>query len=229
MKRIVLFLILAVMCMNEGMAKEPKETLVLFETTLGDIKVKLYNETPQHRDNIVKLVNEGFYNGVLFHRVIKEFMIQAGDPGSKECTPTTRLGAGDVGYNVPAEIVFPALYHKRGALAAARQADMVNPERKSSGCQFYIVEGKTFSDEELNMIERRIRQMTGDSGFRYTDEQRITYKTFGGTPHLDAQYTVFGEVVEGYDVITKIANVATGANDRPAEDVKIVNAKVVRH
>lgn len=209
-------------------AKEPKATFVLLETTMGDIKVKLYDETPKHRDNFIKLVEEGFYEGVLFHRVIKEFMIQAGDPQSKNCDANTRLGAGDVGYKVPAEIVFPALYHKRGALAAARQADMVNPGRESSGCQFYIVEGKTFTDSDIDMFEKRIRQTIGDPTFRYSDEQRIAYKTFGGTPHLDGQYTVFGEVVEGFDVITKIANVATRAADRPVEDIKIIKAKVVK-
>lgn len=209
-------------------AKEAKPTLVEIETTMGKIKVMLYDETPAHRDNFLKLVKDSFYEGTLFHRVIKEFMIQAGDPESKNCTPTTRLGAGDVGYKVPAEIVFPKLYHKRGALAAARQADMVNPERQSSGCQFYIVEGRTFSDSELDMVENRIRQAIGDNTFKYSDEQRLTYKTVGGTPHLDGQYTVFGEVVEGYDVLTKIANVATGSADRPKEDIKILGTRVVK-
>lgn len=210
-------------------AKTPEATLVLLETSMGDIKVKLYDETPKHRDNFIKLVEDGFYDGILFHRVIKEFMIQAGDPQSKDCDANTRLGAGDVGYKIPAEIVFPALYHKRGALAAARQADMVNPNRESSGCQFYIVEGRTFSDSEIDMFEARIRQSTGNPAFRYTDGQRITYKTFGGTPHLDGQYTVFGEVVEGFDVIGKIANVATRTADRPVEDIKILKARIVKH
>lgn len=228
MKRIILFLV-SIMTLSILTAREPKPVFVEIETTLGNFKIMLYDETPVHRDNFIKLVNEHFYEGTLFHRVIKEFMIQAGDPNSKGAAANARLGAGDVGYKIPAEIVFPRLYHKRGALAAARQADMVNPERQSSGCQFYIVEGRTFSDEELNSMEHRLRQMLGDPDFKYTDEQRITYKTVGGTPHLDGQYTVFGEVVEGYDVLTKIANVETNSADRPKEDIKIVKVRMVKH
>ena len=226
MKRI-LFIFTFIMSITAMSAKETKQLFVEIETTKGNLKVMLYDETPIHRDNFLKLVNDGFYNGTLFHRVIKEFMIQAGDPNSKDATPATRLGAGDIGYKIDAEIL-PQFYHKRGALAAARQADMVNPERRSSGCQFYIVEGRTFSDEELDMIQRRVRQ-NGDESFRFTDEQRLTYKTVGGTPHLDGQYTVFGELVEGFDVLSVIANIATGAADRPIEDIRILNVKIVKH
>lgn len=229
MKRVVSLFLSIVMCSVIASAKgADKSTVVLIETSMGNLKVKLYNETPLHRDNFIKLVEEDFYDGVLFHRVIKDFMIQAGDPNSKTCSADDRLGAGDLGYKLPAEICFPQLYHKRGALAAARQADVVNPEKQSSASQFYIVEGRTFSDDELNMFEERVRQATGNADFKYSDEQRITYKTFGGTPHLDGQYTVFGEVIEGYDLITKIANVPTKAADRPVEDIKILNVRVVR-
>lgn len=227
MKRITLILSFFI-AMTALSAKEPQQLFVEIETSLGKLKIMLYNETPAHRDNFVKLVEDKFYEGTLFHRVIKEFMIQAGDPESKNATPSTRLGAGDIGYRVDAEIVFPKYYHKRGALAAARQADMVNPERKSSGCQFYIVEGRTFSDDELDMLERRVQQTIGDNSFRYSDDQRLAYKTVGGTPHLDGQYTVFGELVDGFDTLTKIANVATGSADRPKEDIVIISAKVVK-
>ncbi len=210
-------------------AKNERPVMVKIETTLGDLKVMLYDETPQHRDNFVKLVNEGFYNGISFHRVIKEFMIQGGDPASKLNDPEIRLGSGGVGYTLPAEIDFPKHYHKRGALAAARLSDQVNPERESSGCQFYIVEGKQFSDEELDMMERRLQGVLQmPEPFHYSEEQRMTYKTVGGTPHLDGQYTVFGELVEGFDTLQKIAAVKTGKGDRPVEDVKIISVKIVK-
>lgn len=210
-------------------AKKPKPKMVKIETTMGDIKVMLYNETPLHRDNFLKLVAQKFYNNTLFHRVIKNFMIQAGDPDSKTAPIGERLGAGDVGYTIPAEIVFPKFCHKRGALAAARQADEINPERASSGCQFYIVEGKTLNDQELDEAEERLNRMLQPTELiSYSDEQRLTYKMFGGTPHLDGQYTVFGEVVKGFDVLEKIASVKTDLNARPFEDVRILNMKVVR-
>lgn len=224
MKKIIFALVCLVAALNVSAETKSKQKMVLIETTMGNIKIELYDETPLHRDNFLKLVEENFYEGVLFHRVIKNFMIQAGDPKSKDADESVQLGAGGVGYTIPAEIVFPKYYHKRGALAAARQADFVNPKRESSGCQFYIVEGRTCSDEELNMFESRNEV----PGFKYSDEQRRVYKTFGGTPHLDGQYTVFGEVVEGFDVLQKIANVATRRGDRPVEDVKILGMKVVK-
>lgn len=188
---------------------QQKEQMVLITTAMGNIKLKLYNETPKHRDNFIKLVNDGFYTDLLFHRIIKEFMIQGGDPQSKNATPDAMLGAGDVGYTIPAEMN-PALYHKKGALAAARNN---NPEKASSGCQFYIVQGRKSTDDELNAMEARL-------GIKYSEAQRNEYKTNGGTPMLDQNYTVFGEVVEGLDVVDKIAAVKTKSADRPVEDVK---------
>ncbi len=167
---------------------DSKETIVLLKTTMGDMKIKLYNETPLHRDNFIKLVNEKFYDGLLFHRVIKNFMIQTGDPESKYAPAGKRLGSGGPGYTIPAEIL-PQFKHKKGAIAAARLGDQMNPKRESSGSQFYIVQN---------------------------------------APHLDGQYTVFGEVIEGLDVIDKIANVQTAPGDRPVEDVKIISATIVK-
>jgi len=186
---------------------------VKIETTQGNIVVKLYNETPKHRDNFIKLVKEGAFNDLLFHRVIKEFMIQGGDPNSRGAKPGQMLGDGGLGYTIPAEFV-PSLYHKKGALAAARQGDQVNPAKESSSCQFYIVQGKVWNPRELNMIEQRY-------GKKFTPEQVEAYTTLGGTPFLDGDYTVFGEVVEGLDVIDKIAAVPCGPMDRPVEDVKM--------
>lgn len=187
-----------------------KENIVLISTDYGNMKVKLYNETPQHRDNFLKLVKENFYDSLLFHRVIKDFMIQGGDPDSKNAAANKQLGGGTLGYTVPAE--FDTKYiHKKGALAAARTN---NPEKASSASQFYLVQGKTFTDEELNRIEQQ-------NGIKYTPEQRNIYKTTGGTPHLDMGYTVYGEVIEGLDVIDKIAAVQTMPGDRPAKDVKM--------
>lgn len=175
--------------------------------------VKLYNETPKHRDNFLKLVKEGTYDGLLFHRVIKDFMIQGGDPNSRTAKPGQMLGDGELGYTIPAEFV-PTLFHKRGALAAARQADQVNPTKASSSCQFYIVQGNKWDANRLAMVEQRM-------GKHFTPEQAQVYATSGGTPFLDGDYTVFGEVVEGMEVIDKIAATQTGPNDRPVEDVKM--------
>lgn len=192
--------------------KKQKEQKVKIETEYGDIVLKLYNETPQHRDNFIKLVKDDFYKDLLFHRIIKDFMIQGGDPDSKNAEAGKMLGAGDVGYTVPAEFD-SALIHKKGALAAARQGDYVNPTKASSGCQFYIVEGKTYSEAEM-------QRLSAQTGIKYTPEQIETYTTIGGTPFLDMQYTVFGEVVEGLDVIDKIGAVQTGQGDRPVKDIK---------
>jgi cyclophilin family peptidyl-prolyl cis-trans isomerase len=193
-----------------------KERLVEITTDYGKMKIKLYNETPKHRDNFLKLASEGFYDGLLFHRVIKGFMIQGGDPQSKDATPDKMLGAGDVGYKVPAEFN-DSLYHKKGTLCAARDG---NPEKASSGCQFYIVQGRTYTDEELNSFESR-------SAIKFSEKQRNDYKTIGGTPMLDKNYTVYGEVIEGMDVIDKIAAVKTKPGDRPEQDVKMT-IKVIK-
>lgn len=255
--------------MAKQMANE-KETKVVFETTLGNIVVKLYNETPKHRDNFLKVVNDSVYNGVLFHRVIKDFMIQTGDPSSKTAEAGQQLGSGDLGYTVEAEFVYPQYFHKKGALAAARTGDAVNPERRSSASQFYIVTGKSYSPQQVEMMEQRMgdqkkedifsglvrervdsirnMQAAGDSlgleelqnelialteaeyaknPLRFTPAQVEAYTTVGGTPHLDGQYTVFGEVVEGMDVVDKIQQAATDPLDCPVDDIKIISAKVV--
>ena len=186
-------------------------TYALISTDVGDIKVKLYETTPRHKENFIDLANKGFYKDLLFHRVMKEFMIQGGDPDSRGAAPGQMLGQGGPGYTIEKE--FGAL-HVKGALAAARQPDQVNPQKASSGSQFYIVQGKTWTDAELDQIEQM-------RGITYTPEQRELYKTVGGTPFLDNDYTVFGEVVEGLEVVDKIAVVQTGAGDRPTQDVKM--------
>ena len=239
--------------------------IVKISTPKGDIRVRLYDETPQHRDNFVKLVNEGFYNGTLFHRVIKDFMIQGGDPDSIGAPAGKMLGTGGPGYNVPAEIVYPQLFHKRGALAAARQSDEVNPERESSGSQFYLVYGKVYTPQELKQMEKQMSMQQEQSIFnklvqknrsqilelrkarnqaglqelqdqliaetkkqmkelpapKFTPEQQETYTTVGGTPFLDNQYTVFGEVESGMEVVAEIQQCATLSADRPKEDISM--------
>lgn len=195
---------------EKNSAKDADCQYVFIETDSGSMVAKLYNETPQHRDNFVKLVNEGFYNGLIFHRVIDKFMIQGGDPKSKDAKPGQMLGNGNIGYRVPAEFN-PALYHKKGALAAARDN---NPEKASSACQFYIVQGELWDENRMHMIEMRYRKT-------YTDEQKEVYATVGGTPFLDMDYTVFGQVVVGLEVIDKIAAVKCDPNNRPVEDVKM--------
>ncbi|MBQ5689488.1 MAG: peptidylprolyl isomerase, partial [Bacteroidales bacterium] len=181
---------------------QEKETLVLIKTTKGNITVKLYNDTPLHRDNFIKLINEGWYNNSPFHRVINNFMIQGGH---------NQDGSVDPGYTIPAE--FRANhFHKKGALAAARQGDQVNPQRASSGCQFYIVQGQVLTEAHIEMYKQRY-------GLTFTPEQVEAYTTVGGTPHLDGQYTVFGEVVEGLEIVDAIAKVKTGYMDVPVEPV----------
>lgn len=192
----------------------PKEHMVLIKTSFGNMKVKLYNETPQHRDNFIKLVKDSFYKDLLFHRVIAGFMIQGGDPDSRNAAPEKQLGMGGPGYTVPAEIL-PQFHHKKGALSAARLGDNMNPTKKSSGSQFYVVQGQKYTVEQL-------QQMEPYKGKKFTPEEIETYTTIGGTPHLDGQYTVFGEVVEGLDVIDKIAAVQTDPRtNRPVSDVKM--------
>jgi len=196
-----------------------KDPIVKMHTNYGDITIKLYNETPQHRDNFLKLVEECFYDSTLFHRVIAGFMIQAGDPDSKGAMPQKQLGAGGPGYTVPAEFR-KDLIHKKGALAAARQGDQVNPQKRSSGSQFYIVVGRSWTADEMKMIEER-------TGIKYTDEQKEIYETLGGYPFLDREYTVFGEVVEGLDIVDAISLVDTNPADRPLQDVAIESMEIV--
>lgn len=249
-------------------SEKAMETMVLIETSEGNIKVKLYNETPQHKENFLKLVANKTYEGVIFHRVIKDFMIQTGDPTSKNPVPGKMYGSGDPGYTIPAEIL-PQFIHKKGALAAARTGDQINPERRSSGSQFYIVKGKTQSDQELSSAENsiygqqiqatgmkmvkekeaalkaagkpvdlqqiynevnvKLRSMweKGEGKFAYTAEQKEIYKNIGGTPHLDGAYTVFGEVVEGMDVVDRINLVETANGDRPVKDIFVKKLSVV--
>ncbi|MBJ10812.1 MAG: peptidylprolyl isomerase [Flavobacteriales bacterium] len=190
-----------------------ERTTVLISTSFGDMVVELYNETPQHRDNFIKLVRERFYDGTLFHRIIPNFMIQGGDPDSKGAAPNVQLGNGGPGYTIPAEFV-DGLFHKKGVLAAARLGDAVNPKKESSGSQFYLVQGQVYSEEKLRSFGLR-------SGKTYNEEQTKTYGSIGGTPHLDGAYTVFGEVVKGLDVIELIANQKRDKNNRPLNDVKM--------
>ena len=248
------------------------ETKVLIKTTVGDITIKLYNETSQHRDNFIKLVNEHYYDSTLFHRVIKDFMVQAGDPESKNADKGVQLGAGGPGYTIPAEFVYPKYFHKRGALSAARQADQVNPERNSSGSQFYIVTGKTYNKYELQDLEKQLRQkqgqgifdrlvaqnmdsimnmqMAGDNDgimklqeelnaktnqifneqgpFKFTEEQVDAYMSEGGTPFLDNDYTVFGEVIDGMKAVYKIEQAGTDMNDRPRKDIRIISMEIIK-
>lgn len=238
---------------------------IKISTSLGDIFVRLYDETPKHRDNFIKLAKEGYFDGTLFHRVIKDFMIQGGDPDSKGAPAGKNLGTGGPDYTIPAEFVYPQLFHKRGALSAARLGDEVNPERESSGSQFYIVWGKTYKKSELQQMERQMEMQQEQTIFNqlarenrdkilelrrnrdraglqelqdelvaetkaismekgkptFTDEQREAYTTIGGTPFLDNQYTVFGEVEEGLDVVEKIQNCETLRGDRPKEDISM--------
>lgn len=240
-------------------------TKVKIKTTLGNITVSLYDETPKHRDNFIKLVKDGFYDGTLFHRVIKDFMIQGGDPESKGAPNEKMLGAGGPGYTIPAEFVYPKYFHKRGALSAARLGDEINPDRESSGSQFYIVWGKVYKPQELKQLERQMEMQQQQAIFNqlakehraeimnlrrnrdraglqqlqdelveetqskskelgkpsFTEEQVKAYTTVGGTPFLDNQYTVFGEVTEGLDIVERIQEVETLRGDRPKEDVSM--------
>lgn len=222
--RFLLSVMLLVSSIIMGQNKD-KQAKVLISTDFGDIKITLYNETPQHRDNFIKLVKQGMYDGTLFHRVIKDFMIQGGDPESKNAEPGVMLGEGNVGYTIPAEFN-KSLIHKKGVLAAAREGDAVNPNKESSGCQFYIVQGRTFTKAEIDkMLSRKNKNRT--ESIVYTNEQYKTYETIGGTPHLDMDYTVFGEVTEGLDVIDKIAVVEKDKRDRPVKDIKMT-IKVIK-
>ena len=225
MKKTIIFLLF---CLVTVLAQAQTDTRreVELVTDSGTIRIALYNETPLHRDNFLKHVQNGDYNGVLFHRVIKNFMVQAGDLASKTAKVGQMLGDTPEAYSIPAEICCPKLYHKRGALAAAREGDNVNPERASSSTQFYIVWGQKFSDQQLEWAQSRIDKYT-DGKAKLTPELCETYKTLGGTPHLDGSYTVFGEVLEGLEIVEKIQYAATDDNDRPINDIRIVSAKVV--
>lgn len=221
---LAIFLLTAVSVFSQRIANQTKEresgVRVEMRTTMGNITLLLYNDTPRHRDNFIKLVNENVYEGLLFHRVIDRFMIQAGDPKSKDAKPGTMLGDGTLGYTIPAEFL-PNHFHKRGALCAARQGDQVNPRKESSSCQFYIAQGQVWSEADLNMMEQRF-------GKKFSPEQRKAYTTVGGTPHLDGDYTVFGEVLKGMEVVDKIAAAPRDKFDRPLEDIRIISVKILK-
>ncbi len=261
---ILIFLLMSLSAANIHTDTPKREKVVSIVTPYGKMMVKLYNETPQHRDNFIKLVNENFYDSLLFHRVIENFMIQGGDPESKNAKPGKALGNGGLDYTIPAEFN-PNLFHKKGVIAAAREGDNVNPEKASSSCQFYLVQGKVFTrDELLTLQEKKIafnkqkavrdllaspdqkelKKARNDAQndmnvealdsinlkidsiiapelekYKFSEEQIEAYTTIGGTPHLDGDYTVFGEVIEGFDVIDSIAAVQTDRRDRPRTDV----------
>ncbi|MCH8904523.1 MAG: peptidylprolyl isomerase [Bacteroidetes bacterium] len=210
MKTLLFGLLIAIFMVS---ADANKDQIIELKTDLGVMKVKLYNKTPLHRDNFLELVKKGYFDGLIFHRVMNGFMIQGGDPNSRNAVKGQQLGTGGPGYTVPAEF-FADLIHKKGALAAARQPDQVNPTKASSGSQFYIVQGKRLSDQDLNGFDRSRR-------VKYTEEQRRIYKTVGGTAQLDLGYTVFGEVIDGMDVIDKIATVPVDRNNRPNTDIRM--------
>ena len=202
-------------------------TEVLLETTKGNIRIALYDETPQHRDNFLKLTKMGSYDSLLFHRVIKDFMIQSGDIFSKNAKPGQLLGMGDYDYTQEAEFRLPQIFHRRGVVAAAREGDQKNPERRSGASQFYIVWGKVYDDRRLDHIQLKLDSIT-QGEVKLTPEMREVYKTIGGAPHLDGQYTVFGEIVEGMDVVEAIQQVSTDKNDRPLDDIRILKASVTK-
>ena len=201
--------------------------VVVLHTTAGDIRLELDGRTPRHRDNFLELAREGFFDSLLFHRVIAGFMIQSGDPDSRRAPSGQPLGLADAGCELPAEIVYPALAHTRGALAAARTPDDVNPERKSSGSQFYIVWGKPFDGATLDRIQQSVTAATNGE-IVIPDSLRTIYETTGGTPFLDGQYTVFGRVTEGLEIVEAIQGMATDSAGRPLEDVRIIRAEAVR-
>lgn len=229
MRRKTTFLLSLLLTIALGVSAQTSEPRheILLETDSGNVRIALYNETPQHRDNILRLVEAHAYDGVLFHRVISNFMVQTGDLGSIGASQGKLLGDTPEKYSVPAEIRFPQLFHKRGAVAAAREGDDVNPERRSSATQFYIVWGRQWDDASLDKLQQRIDQMTQGT-VKLTPEIREVYRTLGGTPHLDGSYTVFGEVVEGLEVVERIEKAATDDHDRPLKDIRVVRATVVK-
>lgn len=236
MKKTILFLLLMLVqlpmwCQNDSLIVKTDSSdvrhQVLLQTSMGDIVVELYNETPLHRDNFLKLVKSGYYDGILWHRVIADFMIQAGDSTTRHAAPGAKVGEYDLDYRIPAEFRFPKYFHKRGAVAAAREGDAENPERKSSATQFYIVWGYNCGPRAMASYQTRLDSITGGE-IKFPKDVRQAYWDKGGTPWLDGQYTVFGEVVKGLDIVGKIDQVATDQDDRPLKDVRIVKATVLK-
>lgn len=217
---LALLSIISLLSVTPADAKRRERNVVRLETTMGVIRIRLSDQTPIHRDNFKRLVQEGYYDGTLFHRVIRDFMIQGGDPTSKGAPKDSLLGDGEPGYTLPAEIVYPDLYHRRGMVAAAREPDEVNPEFRSSGSQFYIVWGRKHSPQAL----KKVRAALMDKGIEMDHFIADAYEVTGGTPHLDGTYTVFGEVIEGLEVVRRIQLESTDAHDRPLTDVVIKKA-----
>jgi len=225
--RRILFLLFTIQCSLSTAWSQTKTAEVLFETTAGNIRIALYDETPIHRDNFLKLTKMHVYDSLLFHRVIKDFMIQSGDINSKHAKPGEALGTGDFDYTLAPEFRLPKLFHRRGAVAMAREGNDVNPEMRSSAAQFYIVWGRIQSSTSLAKAEERLDAAT-DGSVELTKEMKEVYKTEGGTPHLDDQYTVFGEVVEGMEVVDMIQQTKTDRRNRPVEDIRILKATVIK-
>lgn len=220
-------LFMGIVSVSAQLPADSVEHEVLLETSKGDIRVKLFNDTPLHRDNFLRLVRSGFYDGLLFHRVIPDFMIQAGDSASRHALEGIQLGNSPESYTVAAEIRFPQHFHRRGALAAAREDDAVNPQRASSASQFYIVTGQIFTTDMLEKVQHRLDSVTSNT-VRLNSAMKDVYRTFGGAPHLDGQYTIFGEVVEGFDITDLIQWAARDENDRPFDDIRILKATVIK-
>lgn len=223
----VLFLLILQMPAMADTGTGESRCEILLKTDKGDILLALYNETPRHRDNFIRLVKNGYYDGVLFHRVISDFMIQCGDSTTRHTEPGDKAGEYAPAYTIPAEIVYPKFFHRRGVLAAAREPDDVNPDRDSSSSHFYIVYGRRFTEDGLDNLQARLDKTTGGK-IVLTPEVREIYKSVGGTPHLDGQYTIFGEVLSGMDVVKEIQSVETDSKDRPLEDVRVVKAIVMK-
>lgn len=219
---LLLFCAIPFLSFSKGREKRP---VVRLETNLGVIRIALNDDTPIHRDNFLKLVSDGFYDGLLFHRVVRDYIIQAGDPESRNAPRGKKLGTGGPGYTLPAEIDWPYTYHVRGAVAMARDPDEVNPERRSNGSQFYIVWGKYYTPSALQKVQPYVWEQTGGI-VKFNYEQTSKYEQYGGTPNLDGQYTVFGEVIDGLSVVKKIQKCATDSLERPLEDVVILRAAV---
>lgn len=228
MKRRLIAFLTVILTGMTALYAQNKDILVEMKTTEGTVVLRLFGDTPQHQANFVKLAREGYYDGLLFHRVIDRFMVQAGDPDSRNAAKGALLGSGSPDYTIPAEITYPRHFHKRGALAAAREGDETNPEWRSSGSQFYIVTGRRYTPVELDRLEMKIMKAQKGDGLKgFTPEIIEEYTTNGGAAHLDASYTVFGQVEKGYDIVDRIQKTDVDENNRPVEDIKIISMKVL--